>query len=153
VAVALILLVGGIVSLLKDRDFNLKEVLGFIGIVILLVILISSTSLVADTQVNWWGGDGNYLISLWVLWIIINLFFIGLIIGIIGYGTWQKMPSLINLGIVFFALSIITRYIGFIMDFGGSVGLSIFFIIGGVLLLGGGWLVERWRKKLIASAK
>ena len=99
------------------------------------------------------GNNGNYPISLWALWIIVNLFFIGLIIGIIGYGTWQKMPSLINLGIVFFALDIITRYIGFILDFRGYVGLSVFFIIGGVLLLGGGWLVERWRKKLLASAK
>ncbi len=99
------------------------------------------------------GGGESYPVMAWVVWIGINLFFISLIISIIGYGTWQKMLSLINLGIIFFVLDVITRYIGFILDLRGYVGLSVFFIIGGVLLLGGGWLVEKWRKKLIAKAK
>lgn len=152
--IALILLGGGVVLLSREKKPNFKEVWGFGGLVILLILLINLTRLVANAE-----GDydlfrgGNFLVSLWVVWIVINLFFIGLIIGIIGYGTWQKMPSLINLGIVFFSLDIITRYIGFILDFGGYVGLSVFFIIGGILLLGGGWLVERWRKKLIANAQ
>ena len=98
-------------------------------------------------------GGGNYPLSLWAVWIVINLFFIALIIGIIGYGTWQKNTSLINLAIVFFALNIFTRYIGFIFDFRGYMGLSVIFITGGIVLLGGGYLVEKWRKKLITKAK
>ncbi|MBI4152583.1 DUF2157 domain-containing protein [Candidatus Woesearchaeota archaeon] len=97
--------------------------------------------------------DQQYPPSLWLLWIIINIFFLALIIGIIFYGTWQKQTSLINLGIVFFALDIITRYIGFIIDLHGYLGLSFIFITGGLLLLGGGWGIEHWRKKLIAEVK
>ncbi len=107
---------------------------------------------------GWWYSDlfgtgGNYPLTLWVVWIAVNLFFIALIIGIIGYGTWQKMPSVINLAIVFFALNIFTRYVGFIADLRGYMGLSVIFITGGVLLLGGGYLLEKWRKKLIIMAK
>ncbi len=106
-------------------------------------------------KTNSYGGSsqGQYPVSLWLLWIIINVFFLALIIGFIFYGTWQKQTSLINLGIIFFALDIITRYIGFIIDLQGYLGLSFIFITGGILLLGGGWGIEHWRKKLIAEVK
>ncbi len=91
--------------------------------------------------------------SLWAMWIFANIVFLVIILGIIGYGTWQHLPKLVNLGIAFFALDIITRYIGFIMDFRGYVSLSIIFITGGVILLAGGYFVERWRRNLVRRAK
>ncbi len=90
---------------------------------------------------------------LWAVWIIINIFFILLTLTVIGYGTLEKSSEIINLGIIFFSLDIITRYIGFMMDFWGYTSLAIIFITGGVLLVFGGWLITRWRKKLIAKAK
>ncbi len=91
--------------------------------------------------------------SLWALWIFDNIVFILLILSIIGYGTGHKSSRLVNLGISFFALDIITRYIGFVLDFWGYTSLSIFFIIGGIILIFGGWLIEKWRRKLIAKAR
>lgn len=92
-------------------------------------------------------------LTLWIIWIIINIAFILLILAIIGYGTIEKMPSIINLGILFFALDIITRYIGFIIDLWSYNILSLIFISGGIILLFGGWFIERWRRKLISEVK
>ena len=90
---------------------------------------------------------------LWALWIFANIIFILLILGIIGYGTWQKLPKIINLGIGFFALGVITRYIGFVIDLWGYTSLSIIFIAGGIILIAGGWFIEKWRRKLVEKAR
>lgn len=88
----------------------------------------------------------------WAIWIIGNLVLLGMILLTLGHGTRFNNPALVNLGISFFALDIITRYIGFIMDLEGYYFLSILFISGGVLLLVGGWLLEKWRKSLLEKA-
>lgn len=98
-------------------------------------------------------GNKNATFSMWALWIFANLLFLAVILGVIGYGTWQKAPVLINLGIIFFALDVITRYIGFMIDFWGYTSLAIFFIVGGIILIGGGWAIEKWRKNLIVKTK
>lgn len=90
---------------------------------------------------------------LWFVWIVINIFFIILILAIIGYGTLEKSTRMINLGISFFSLDILTRYIGFVMDFWGYTSLALIFISGGIILILGGWLIIRWRKKLVAGTK
>ena len=48
-----------------------------------------------------------------------------------------------------FGGNILTRYIGFIMDLWGYMTLSIIFISGGIILIFAGWLIERWRRKLV----
>ena len=99
------------------------------------------------------GSRGKTPLSLWAIWLFANVIFILLILGIIGYGTWQKLTTMINLGIVFFSLDILTRYIGFAMDFWGYTSLSIIFIAGGITLLIGGYFIEKWRRKLVAQVK
>lgn len=112
-----------------------------------------------QTECQWrqnyyyFGRQGKTPLSLWAIWIFANIIFILLILGIIGYGTWQKLPKMINLGIVFFSLDILTRYIGFAMDFWGYTGLSIIFIAGGLTLLAGGYFIEKWRRKLVFQVK
>ena len=91
--------------------------------------------------------------SAWAIWIIINIVFILFILTIIGYGQLQKNSHIINLGIGFFILDIFTRYIGFIIDFYDYTGLSLTFIIGGILLLIGSWMGTKWRAKLINEKK
>lgn len=98
-----------------------------------------------------WQGR-NIPTIVWVVWIIINIGFLAIILSFLAYGTWQKKSKIINLAIVFFALDIVTRYIGFIMDLWGYTSLSIIFITGGIVLLLGGWLIEKWRRKLIEKA-
>ncbi len=99
-----------------------------------------------------YGGEKTPL-GLWAIWIFANVIFILLILGVIGYGTWQKIPEIINLGIVFFSLDILTRYIGFAIDFWGYTGLSIVFIAGGIILLAAGYFIEKWRRNLVSQVK
>jgi uncharacterized membrane protein len=96
---------------------------------------------------------GEVSFNLWLGWIIINIFFVILILAAIGYGSLEKFLEIINLGIAFFVLDIITRYIGFIMSFWGYTSLAVIFITGGIILIVGGWLITRWRKKLIIKAE
>jgi len=114
----------------------------------------------ADDSCRWQAGFPYRLakgqsvpLSLWSLWIVFNIIFLGLILAVIGYGTVQKSAKMINLGIIFFSLDIVSRYIGFMMDFWGYTSLSIVFITGGALLLVGGWLIERWRRNLVAKTR
>lgn len=102
---------------------------------------------------GYYGKRNSVPLSLWAVWIFANIIFLLLILSIIGYGTWKKNTVLINLGIIFFSLDIITRYIGFIMDFWGYTSLSIFFIVGGIILIFGGLFIEKWRRKLIQKTK
>ena len=88
----------------------------------------------------------------WIIWLVINIFFVAIILGVIAYGMMQKDSAIINIGIAFFGLDVITRYIGFLIDFWGYVHLSIMFIIGGTLLILGGFFMERWRRRLIRKA-
>jgi hypothetical protein len=90
--------------------------------------------------------------SLWVLWIFSNLVFLGMIIAVIGYGSLNKIPKIINLGITFFVLDVLTRYIGFVADFWGYTSLAVIFIISGLVLILGGWGIEKWRRNLITKA-
>ena len=102
---------------------------------------------------GYYGQRNKVPLKLWAVWIFANLVFILFILGVIGYGTWSRIPVLINLGIIFFALDIITRYIGFIMDFWGYTSLSVFFITGGIILIFGGLFIEKWRRKLVSKTK
>ena len=100
---------------------------------------------------DYWGSQ-NLSGSGWFVWIVGNLVLLGMILLTLGHGTRFNNPALVNLGISFFALDIVTRYIGFIMDLDGYLSLSIMFISGGVLLLVGGWLLEKWRNSLLEKA-
>ncbi|MBM3230207.1 DUF2157 domain-containing protein [Candidatus Pacearchaeota archaeon] len=99
---------------------------------------------------DYWGGR-ELSGTGWFVWIVGNLVLLGMILLTLGHGTRFNNPALVNLGISFFALDIITRYIGFIMDLRGYLGMSLIFILGGVILLLGGWLLEKWRKSLLAQ--
>jgi hypothetical protein len=58
----------------------------------------------------------------------------------------------INLGVGFFALDVATRYVGFVIDYWGYASLSVVFILGGIVLLFGGWKLEQWRRRLVARS-
>lgn len=87
------------------------------------------------------------------MWLFDNALFILVILSVIGYGTRCQSARIVNLAIVFFGLDIVTRYIGFILDFGGQFGFAIMSIFGGIILIAGGWGIERWRKRLIEKTE
>ena len=98
---------------------------------------------------SYYGSEIKPTIGIWILWIFSNVLFVILILSIIGLGTIYKSKSAINLGIIFFILDIITRYIGFMSDYWGYTSLSVFFITGGIILILGGYYIEKWRQTLI----
>ena len=106
-----------------------------------------------DNYGGWFGFGGRKTVEMPAIllftWILINVFFIFLILAVIGFGSLNNFPALINLGILFFALDIFSRYIGFVMDLWGYNILPFIFITGGILLVGGGWLIEKWRRGLV----
>lgn len=92
------------------------------------------------TQLNWFT---------YILWIVYNVFFIFLIILMIGYGKQEKQRRIIDIAFMFFVLDIISRYIGFAMNLVGYLGFSIVAIIGGIGLIVGSYLIQKfWRQEV-----
>jgi uncharacterized membrane protein len=78
--------------------------------------------------------------------ILFNLLLVIQIFGIIGLGVINKREAFVNIGIVFFVIDLSTRYIELTVD---MLGTSLAFIIGGLLLLGVGYSMERARRRLL----
>lgn len=147
----------GLVKAVSNKSVQNKEIFAFIAVVVLLGVIIGLTSFVSEDNgdmLSWFlGGRGEVSTALWAMWIFVNITFILAILGIIFYGTWQKLPKIINLGVIFFGLDVITRYVGFIMDLWGYTSLSVIFITGGIVLLAGGYFIEKWRRNLITKTE
>ena len=67
---------------------------------------------------------------------------------LIGWGVRVASRSLVNLGIVAFAVSVGWFYFSDIFD---KIGRSLGLIGLGILFLAGGWLLEMTRRRLIAG--
>ena len=102
---------------------------------------------------SWWGSAGQLPTIYWILWILNNIVFIGFIILIIWYGQKIGSTKIVNLSFNVFILDILSRYIGFWMDFKGYFAFSILAILGGLMLIGGAWLIPKIRKKLLEQTK
>jgi uncharacterized membrane protein len=148
--ISLIVAAIGIITSLNKKKLSGKEVISFVLITVLYIILISSASLVSGAKTGFRGGMDT---GLFLMWIFDNILFIIVILAVIGYGVRYKSSNIVNLGIIFFALDILTRYIGFWLDLGGQIGFAVMAIIGGIILLIGGWLIEKWRKDLVTKTK
>jgi len=80
--------------------------------------------------------------------LIANILFALGVIGLIVLGYIRRYPSYINIGLLFFVLDLVARYFDF---FWKLLPRSLFFIIGGLILLLGGVMLERKRRKVLAS--
>lgn len=76
--------------------------------------------------------------------IAFNLLLFAGTIGLIALGVQRRSSLLVNLGLAIFVIHILTRYFDL---FFSAMNKSLFFVVGGVLLLGGGWLLERNRRR------
>jgi len=68
-------------------------------------------------------------------------------LGLVAWGLLERQRVRINLGVVGFALTVLIFYFSDVMD---KLGRSASLIGMGVLLLVGGWILERARRQLIA---
>lgn len=77
-----------------------------------------------------------------------NSIFLAVVIGIVLLGYVRKRPAYINIGLVFFVVFVCARYFDFFWKF---LPRSIFFIVGGCILLAGGAAMERKRRMIMAE--
>jgi hypothetical protein len=73
----------------------------------------------------------------------------GLAVGLIAWGVREHRTERVNLGVAGFALTVLAFYFSSVMD---RIGRSASLIGLGLLFLGGGWLLERTRRRLVARA-
>jgi hypothetical protein len=67
--------------------------------------------------------------------------------GLVGWGIKERLTLSVNLGVAGFALTVFAFYFSSVFD---KLGRSLGLIGMGFLFLGGGWLMERARRRLIA---
>jgi len=82
--------------------------------------------------------------------IFFNLVFFTLIVGTIIVGCFNAEISFIYLGLVIFVINLITRYCEYAW---AMMDRAFFFIGGGIILLVGGFCLERLRRKLLQQIK
>jgi len=80
--------------------------------------------------------------------LFLNILFALEIVGVVVLGFMRRYPVYVNIGLLFFALDVIARYFDFFWEL---LPRSLFFILGGLLLLFGGILLERKRRKILSS--
>jgi uncharacterized membrane protein len=128
--------------LLKAKKKELlAEIIGLsflMGPLIILALLCMERKSISD----------NFPPSIIVL--ISNLIYAAMIVGITVLGYIKKYNTYINIGILFFVLDVVARYFDFFFDL---LPRSLFFIMGGIMLLAGGIFLEKKRRKVLASFK
>ncbi|MDP6823163.1 MAG: DUF2157 domain-containing protein [Dehalococcoidia bacterium] len=78
--------------------------------------------------------------------ILFNLLLFAGIIGLVFAGYSWRREAFINLALIFFGLDVFARYFEFSW---GLLDRSLVFIVAGLVLLGGGYLLERGRSSMV----
>lgn len=98
-----------------------------------------------------WTPSGPELTRAGVAWAIaFNLLGFFQLMGVMLAGHARRDEALVNLGALFLFVAVVTKYFDWFFAF---LDKSVFFIGAGVILLAVGWLLERGRRRLIASLK
>lgn len=85
-----------------------------------------------------------------LLFIIFNLFLLGISIGTISIGYYKSQPEFVNTGIIFFALGVMQVYINHLQ---GMLPKGLGLIIGGIILFFIASYLEKKRRVLLAAMK
>jgi uncharacterized membrane protein len=148
--VAISLTITGVYRKKIENAIEQREIAGATAVIGLMIVMIL-LSLITKTDSNNYGTK-NLGTIFYLIWILINILYIGLIILLAEYGVWTKNNAIINNCFLAFIITIVARYIGFIMDYGGYLGFAVVSIIGGVIIIFGGIYIEKWRRKVLVEA-
>ncbi len=142
-AVIAVIFVISVMLIVSARNFEkgiVAEII-FLSAIIITVII----ACLVYTQSEFPGRKGH---DFELITFIVNLVFAAAIIGIIYLGYMRHSIIYINVGLIFFVLDLIARYFDF---FWKLLPRSLFFILGGIVLLAGGIMLEKKRRKILAS--
>jgi uncharacterized membrane protein len=124
-----------------------------------LALLGWSAALALPLALAWWlrgrGAAANLVAALWVVagtWLaqggglLPYLWSLAFSLGLVTWGVIDRRPVRINLGVAGFALTVVVFYFSNVMD---RLGRSASLVGLGLLFLGGGYLLERGRRRLL----
>ena len=77
--------------------------------------------------------------------LVFNFLLLLAIVGLVVLGYVRAMESFINMGLAFFAVDVVTRYFELSWDL---LDRSVVFVVAGIILLAGGFFLERGRRKV-----
>ncbi|MCG6536466.1 MAG: hypothetical protein L7F78_17605, partial [Syntrophales bacterium LBB04] len=80
--------------------------------------------------------------------LLFNLIYAASVLWLIYIGYVKQIPSYVNVGMWFFALDVLGRYVDILW---GLLHTSLFFLVGGGLLIAMGVTLEKKRRKVLAS--
>ena len=85
-----------------------------------------------------------------VIWVYLafNILFLAAVVWLIYTGYRSSDRFRVNIGFLFFAIALLTLYFD---SFWALLDRSFFFMGAGVLLIGGGYLLERQRRRLVRT--
>lgn len=84
--------------------------------------------------------------NLWAFLIFFHIMFFLLVIATTFSGYYQRITSFVNIGLLFFVLYIGYFYFTTVFQY---LPKSLALVIGGAILLGGGWYLEKKRRSII----
>ncbi len=125
---------------------------------IVLLLVIGAVAVVADAGglpqgpafrfFNFGGGDRAFTlvellvsIAAWVIWFLLAFW-------CVAFGTRSGRKAYLNAGVVGVGLGVVTRFFDLI---GGQTETGMLFVIGGLVMLGTAWAMEKWRRAAIAQ--
>ena len=86
----------------------------------------------------------------WVYPLLFNLLLLAGIVGLLFLGYFSGQEALINLALVFFSVDVFTRYFELSFDL---LDRSLVFVVAGVILLAGGFALERGRRMMVGRLR
>lgn len=122
--------------------------LGAVGLPLAAGSLLRRSNLLPLAALAGWVAAGTVLAS--YRGVAPYLWSAALAVGVIAWGVHDRRAERINLGIAGFALAVLVFYFSDVMD---KLGRSASLIGLGLLFLGGGYLLEQARRRLVANVR
>jgi|AP95_1055475.scaffolds.fasta_scaffold00400_17 uncharacterized membrane protein len=131
---------------LRDRLNSLLVIL--LSIAAMAVVL--DLGVVPSGRELWFfdfGNDATFSIAsllvtfaAWALWFLLAFW-------CVAFGTRSGRKRYLDIGVAAVGLGVVTRFFDLI---GGQTGTGILFVVGGLLLIGTAWGMEKWRRQMLA---
>jgi hypothetical protein len=76
----------------------------------------------------------------WAMWFLLAFW-------CVAFGTRSGRKHYLDIGVAAVGLGVVTRFFDLI---GGQTGTGVLFVVGGLVLIGTAWAMEKWRRQTLA---